>query len=321
LRTWMGINLSQTAWIADYNVRARIYDVVDEAIPSPRNMWYGNVMFQTYRGRHTGNKSMPCLQSISSWTVFCSPTEYASLVEWAVNRLPWMSWYIWTDWDLYNELLWFPKSRKNFYNLLNDEATVYPTNTRRCWRESDQSLQQIGASFRVLHSESYYVARNLTWWTVTFYDKEDFYNIQSINKDWSLTLVILYKVHYTDGVENYYWYFMKPVWVDQLYMEWFDTAKYEAFAFIEQTGVNPRKRLLPFEVSSQWIKWKARLPKYEYLCYTQLMKWTRRKSALPNPKLKFFLRDNVTGKISKLSKQSFVFKNGRDRPLMPMLVN
>ena len=235
--------------------------------------------------------------------------------------MPWMGSYVYDQWDEPYKIIRTPSSRKNRYQLLNDEATVPWRSDKRNnmnWTSFDVSVDS--AKYEVLHSESYYVSWDITSpTTFIFTPKNNFLNVLSEFKDSAKSMCILYKLHYLDWVTDKYAIYMKPVWADVLYLTQFNPAVQELNCVLEQNDSYPRLRLLNFTTQEQQAIWnKTRINKNIRWGLLLQNKWYT-KSDWNKRQMRFFVRDIVTGKIWPVSSNKFKFVKKRDCPYLPII--
>jgi len=311
LYTFLAANAVVVGGFYDNFIVGLIYDVVDEESPRITKMYGMNTFYSLLRGRrnYKAGLSFTCADSDN--------IHWSGLGAWfedlcqAGMGLP--AWYTWNAADHAERVLWFPRSGSRKLYGLPPEGFTSAISTlggdRNNWAWGTSSWQVAAVPNTYENDgglQTIWCRLDKSAWSSTW----DFITnptrfMTSFNS--AASWLRLYRLQRAGG--GYNSVFVKPVGIDRIGFNWFDTTAYDLVAMYTKkdrtpiidtmdvsSGVESRFNDLIWLESSVW--WPTSFGTSGKLSYG---------STTMKPNINFFLRDKTTGSISPLSKAHVQF--------------
>ncbi len=288
----------------DNVIRGYVYDLIDSTIPwiekaSWMNAFYASLM---WGGKYKRSDHPSLMEGNSNlW-------NFADIVQDMIRTMTPNTSYTYNSWDEPRRVIRTPRNHRTLYWLINWDWVIRNASSWRYSIDSSNNFINQTWEYSINHDESWYYILNLN--TLSF-DKKRKYELKEIMQyinNPSFSVIIAYQVQLNDN----YSIFIKPVWVDSIYVDYFDENLYELY-WIHHAR-NQRISLQKIDVksfdsksNSSWILKADRI----YKQYSGKSKWGYREQ----PYTQFILRNKTTNKVSSLSNARIQWRWWRDRPI------
>jgi hypothetical protein len=299
---------------AAYHGYIKYYDEIDETLPRIDKIWGINTFFSMLKGRRSYRHN------------------YYSL---DVSRINWSQFPTWFD-DLGNQSIGFgpghtfnPNDEKAIWVSRNDkkvhglpvpgfQITPGVSGGRYIWDWGSSDFAPISmgsyenapsSGSRILYSSLYLPTRaTWSWWTNT---QSSFMSTQAQN---CYSTVVLYALEHTAD-PNHRAIMLKPLGIDRLGLNWFDSALYDLYALYSRKNYSPiMRRITSIGLSglTNDLRWIER-PQWDL--GSSRARLSKSSVGLEPDIVQFYLRDKTSKKISRISEARVVrAQRHRDAP-------
>jgi len=301
------------------DIYARLYDIVDDSIMPIRKMYGMNTFYSMIKWRHY-NGSGGYKTTWASYNFMWEPLtsrirwqRWESFIEDAIQKLTPASSYVYNAahepwkcvWNAsnYRKIYWGIKqgwkvAHWGWQRRYIDGTTLIPSNVSP---SGDYDVQSGGASRYYMMDLQNYSAVSDNWVSYAKDTPRHIYANQRYNK---YSFLVAYSL-LLSWTPNKYAIFVKPVWVDTVNIDYFDTDIYDLYAVYNAKNEYQRVKKIDTLWLSRFSWWNViRLTKedwYEMPDY-HVGKVTK-EWYTKLPKIQFFLKNKTTKKISRPSKK------------------
>jgi len=299
------------------NIQIRFYDIVDFNIPRITKMYGINQFYSVLRGSRNyypyGNNESRYIfpqAATHNWS------GLQTFVQDVINvTVPPAAPYTYNALQNPEGAIWFPSSKSGLYGHPNPTTYVAldggNARGRRVYSTGSSSFEPAPVSFIGafdLARSTYYAMWTGTgnWNRLSFSDYE--FNVQFRNSDASL--IAVYSIQWVSGA-TYYAAFIKPVGIDNVIINYYDTSKYDLYGHYEAKWFHPDvKQLTPivndgamrsnsiWVLKNTWFWWKMQSFPSSGMNSEEF------------PSCRFFLRDKNTNLVSPYSTSKIVISQG-----------
>ena len=309
-------NAAQSGGDFTYTNVAYVYDIIDNSI-QPINKLYGkNALLGALRGRwrHYKDWDNTAWSWVDHW-----------FVQEVIRRFTSDNLYTYNGVDLPWDVLWLSVNWRKMYGLLSEWAIINNNSGNRrvhstvsnaieAWHTWDYSIDQ---------SKTQYWLLDLTnRFNMTRYDKDKIANLaHNVCKEHKYSACIFYSL-IDQSTWDYETVFIKPLWIDTVYINFVDDATYDLYAYYESKNKYGTIKKMDLTAIDQYA-WGdvAKLEKWDWMeWYPSSLGIYWKSSSYEMPSVKFFKKDKITNKISPLS-QSKIYRERprRDAPVSAMI--
>jgi len=319
-------NCSVTWTVANYNIIAEVYDIIDDTIPEINRMnltnTFYNILKWKWRSKSSASRDLTLPSMLENEKI--DTTFYINFIEQVINTvLPeFGATYVYNALDLPERVIRSSRNWKWRFNLYGDNNPIRwnITDRRRCIRWFQNFLNEANTPNRwtnsvkreILHNESFYIYFDLNTFGFWFIAKNNMEQLTSYLANNSYSVCVVYKTHCNYLWDDYYACMIKPVSWNELWISWFDQTKYRIEAITQDKNWYAYLRQPIVQYYFWEVQWVARIDKVNLkgLLFKDYQLFTKKNTRKAN----FILRDLVTNKVSRLSKKHLEITSGRDRP-------
>lgn len=299
------------------NIQARFYDIVDYNIPRITKMYGLNQFYSVLKGSrrywpaydyrylypqagaHSWANCQAFVQDVISSTVPpASPHTYSALHN-------------------AEAAMWFSTSKSGLYGLPNPNAEIRLDGNARNRKvfstgSSDFEPAPGSGSFQLDLNNSYYYAMYIPNGSFNRIDRSAS-NFNNQFRNPTQSMIAVYSILYVSGAWHYA-AFIKPVGVDNIIINYYDTSKYDLYGHYEHKWHHPDiKKLTPIVNDAAMASNSIWVLKNTWFWWKMQSFPSSRMTSEEFPITRFFLRDKVTNLISPYSTSKIVVsKNHRD---------
>ena len=293
------------------SIYAIIYDNIDTNIPEIKKVNGVNMALSSTIGRKHRYKRDTISHVYISYTSINYTPNIKALIQDLIREVTPNNTYTYVDADRPERLIRRPSNHRKMYGMLHADAQVNAGHTRRVISDTWTFTDAIW-KYDVQHNASKYVAINNATHFHTFFDKDDIKNVMFHIESPEYSVMLAYQLKSWDNYAVY----LKPVWIDTIYVDRFDATKYKLFAvsharnqYIEWYNVD-----VVTGIDDQKINNTSMIDKEQWMnsaAGTDVSKWWY----FELPAIRFVLRDIATWNISSPSKARIERRSWRDKPL------
>jgi len=302
--TYMQANCPNNWTSYDNVIRWYVYDVIDSTIPwiekaSWMNAFYASLM---WGGNYKRSNNPSLMEGESKLWIF------ADIVQDMIRTMTPNTSYPYHSWDEPRRVIRTPRNHRTLYWLINWDWVIYNSNGWRYSIDSSNNFVHQTWEYNINHDESWYYILNLNTLNFDKKRKHELKEVMQYINNPNFSVILAYQVQLNDN----YSVFIKPVWVDSVYVDYFDANLYELY-WVHHAR-NQRISLQKITVhsfdsksNSSWIL----KPDWMYKQHSGKSKWGYREQ----PYTQFILRNKTTNKVSSLSNARIQWRWWKDRPI------
>jgi len=277
-----------------HNVYMRVYDIVSNEVPKLNKIYGINRFYSLLKGRKQYRNNKPSVDSFGTgWTHFA--TWFDELSNQLIGFEPG---HVYAAGD--ESSIWMSMDDRCRYGLPDDGFGVNLTNAggRKIW-------DWVSHTYIPVVIDGYLDSGQRAYCSLDLFDNKNSWNWSSNPYGWETmrtvdfahSTVVFYGLE-RNGDPNHRAVFLKPVGIDAVAVNWFDTSKYDLFGHYARKGCTPVSRpitdLGQGSISNdlQWIEKPAWcVGAYDITSV-----------AVGDLAVRFFLKDKITDAISPLTK-------------------
>ena len=332
VNTWSGLDFANAADLYTFiranftpgvapntaanNACVRFYDVIDDAVPKVNKIWGINTFFSMLKGRRryrdtTLGAIPPC-----GWTSFAP--WFTDLCNQGIGFGPGHTYALGDE-----GALWTSRNEPKTHGLprAGFVSTVQVVSNRRIWDWGASDFSVMPGPGDYANNPSFgalkiYCSLYLPTTTIWSWNSVLGNSLMQLLASGTYSTIALYALESTSN-PNYRSLFLKPVGVDRLGLNWFDTSVYDLYALYTKKNSDPIIR--PISLGSMsypsrdllWLDKPRWIPPHSGTA----ARLTSHMVGKGNYTTQFFLRDKVSKKVSPVSKARVVLaQRHRDAP-------
>jgi len=306
---------AMTSWgVYTNDIIAVVYDEIDNTIPAISRFYSNNRLYSSIKWRQHYLSWWFVSNRLSPWQ------SYNPFITWMVQdiirNMTTATTYNYNSADTPENVIWFPSNRKLMYGWLPVGGKVKGGLLRKAvvwaavvaspsWEYSYDAAWSSYLVYWLIPSSSFNWCSSSQWddikQFVIWWDFSVCYAAKLVN--WACQSVQL-----------------RPLWIDQVFLDYIDPTKYELYAMYSMKNTSPRIKKIDLGPLSQDLN-KGDVTRVTKWIWLEQNKISTGKVWFKNairqmPDVRFFKRDIATGKISKITNQRITTIRHRNSPMM-----
>lgn len=301
-----------------YHAYLRVYDVVGTSVPNIDKIYGMNLFYSMLRGKKNYRKNKKCIENEPSWNDFQSWFD-----DLCNHNMGFGPGHTYSSND--EKALWLSRTDAKRYGLPvpGFSSQVTTPGSRYAWDWGSSDFLSLPTPTTYINTPSPSGLR-MTWCglytqMLSVWDWQDSVgNLLATFGGFNMSWLALYHLQ-SNADPNHRAIFVKPMGIDKVGLNWFDETAYDLYALYTRKNTTPVIRKI--------IIGSTRRSVARDLIWIDITKWRPVNWGYGKPRLttkmvglqpyttQFFLRDQVTGDISPVSKARIVLsQRHRDAP-------